>query len=702
MANRFKREGSGFFTKTLPRFGKAIDSALLGQNPLAVNRFRKEPNTQIPMLFGNLLRRVFDLNGRVLPTPCVDSIRTLRQICYLFYKYELPYDRKLEQSSIDKFVETEKDVREDVKFLGDCYHVDRNANHPRSAQDYTWAQEAIAHLNRARIEVHNLFAGLDLSCIVPRHGPGVVSTMEKYAEKYVFKRINPRAQEVFPFDKHMFLNESHLCDELFKVEQANVTESSAKVTLVPKDSRGPRIISCEPLENQWLQQGIMRAMVSWIERHPLTRDSVRFTDQEPNRMAALAGSYHGELATLDLKEASDRVSCWLVEQLFPEPILTALMSTRSLHTVLPDGTRLKLAKFAPMGSACCFPVLATCVWALLRSGKSGSDGRTVLVYGDDVIVETAYADTAIEELETFGLHVNRDKSCTSGLFRESCGMDAYNGEDVTPVRLRTVWSSAPRAEHYASWIAYANSMYARGYQSAATYVAERMQAVYGPIPQAEEYGQARVSKRDGFVTLIQPEPIRIPMFTFDTLLNPMILERVNAGRQAVDVRVRIIAPQKYKVKNQSGWVSLMRYFTERCVARDDSLLDRFLCFMEGIAQKCKKSTTDIVNCVNGEVATENELAALADEELVSDGWFAHVATLSSMTGIAIPVVHECLRAYFMRSCSIQEQVLRDFVPKNELDTYDIPKRVKLRWAWRPKETLGGGAYRPTNRVPYTS
>jgi hypothetical protein len=56
------------------------------------------------------------------------------------------------------------------------------------------------------------------------------------------------------------------------------------------------------------------------------------------------------------------------------------------------------------------------------------------VFGDDILVPTAIAPSVMEDLETFGLRVNRLKTFVHGHFRESCGVDAFNGINVTPVR----------------------------------------------------------------------------------------------------------------------------------------------------------------------------------------------------------------------------------------------------------------------------
>jgi len=136
-----------------------------------------------------------------------------------------------------------------------------------------------------------------------------------------------------------------------------------------------------------------------------------------------------------------------------------------------------------MGSCLCFPILALTIWAILTAAAPDEDTREeILVYGDDVIVPTAYAVNAMEQLESFGLKINRDKSCIGGSFRESCGTDAFKGVNVTPVRLRTVWSSSRSPESYASWIAYANSFYDRNYRAVYDYIVEQLVRLYGPIP----------------------------------------------------------------------------------------------------------------------------------------------------------------------------------------------------------------------------
>jgi hypothetical protein len=313
---------------------------------------------------------------------------------------------------------------------------------------------------------------------------------------------------------------------------------------VPKDSRGPRLISCEPVDFQWVQQGLGRAIVELVEHHGSTMDHVFFTHQVPNRNGAVIGSITGGYATMDLNEASDRVSLELVRLLFPPHICEYLEACRSSSTVLPDGSEITLRKFAPMGSCLCFPIMALSIWAILTAAAPDAYTKDrIYVYGDDVIVPTAYAEDAMEQLESFGLKINRDKSCISGLYRESCGMDAFKGYDVTPVRIRTVWSSSQSPDSYVSWIAYANSFYRNNYYNVYDCIVEHLHHLYGGIPTKD----MNLSCPSLLAISEHQRPIR---------------SRYHVEYQKVQYKVwDVKSPAVTQVID--GWSMLLRYFAEK-------------------------------------------------------------------------------------------------------------------------------------------
>jgi len=509
---RFEHEGISFLTKVLPSFGKAIDIALATGSALQVPSFARRRGSHLPRFLGWLLEQVFDSNGIELPSGSPIALGHLRHLTLIFYKLELPFSDESVRRVLDNFISTDSQIQQNWNLTNEDKHSVKCA---------------------ANI-IGRVLSATDPRRVYPRHGPGAVSTRERGPGKSGFTRLYRSLEEVYPFTEYFFFSLSHLCDRLVPrgtdspgtglgdAEQmprilpaldrttrsripggsacgSNRTllsldamlypqvldSGTARVVLVPKDSRGPRLISMEPLSIQWIQQGQMRLLVEELESHYLTRGQVNFSNQEVNRSLALEASRHGNLVTLDMKDASDRVSQHLVWTLFPLNWVECLEATRSPETELPCGRILRLHKFAPMGSAVCFPVEALCFWALAVSclmtkypqRSMREIAKTVWVYGDDIITyQKDYLDV-MQFLEKFGLMFNRSKCCISGFFRESCGMDAYKGVQVTPVRITQRWSHRLVVPTLVSYCAYSDAFWERGYYKAAAYVEEHVQAM---------------------------------------------------------------------------------------------------------------------------------------------------------------------------------------------------------------------------------
>ena len=544
--NRARSEGDGFLTKTLPRLGKAFDKALSGDTPLnsAKLGFDAQLDSVLPRFLGEFFNCVLRTDGTLLPYPCAVSVSVIRQVCYLFYKYKLPYTDEQEQQVLDRFEKTEEELSLlapkllEIEAYCEKHHI--------LGWNRFFCNPSISNVAlKARELLKVLFADFDPTDIFPRHGPGVVATKQRLWGKYLWSNVSRRITEVYPFDEYFCSSLGSVCDNYDKFKLVNEEDLSARVLLVPKDSRGPRLISCEPVDFQWVQQGLGRAITQLVEHHDLTRSNVFYTDQRPNQLGALMGSeLEGRYATLDLNEASDRISLDLVRLLYPKRVYTYLEACRSSSTVLPNGKVLRLKKFAPMGSSLCFPILGLTIWAILTAAVPDAYTRDrVLVYGDDVIVPKAFALNAMEHLESFGLKVNRDKSCISGLFRESCGTDAFTGVNVTPVRLRTVWSSYPAPDVYTSWISYANSFYDKRYYRVYDYIVEHLISVYGDIP---DEGMCLTCPS---LRVVEPH-------------NRPKRRRVNKDLQKIQWRVWDVKSPSIN-KTMDGWAMLLRYFAEK-------------------------------------------------------------------------------------------------------------------------------------------
>jgi len=219
-----------------------------------------------------------------------------------------------------------------------------------------------------------------------------------------------------------------------------------------------------------------------------------------NRRLAHKGSLDGSIATIDLSEASDRVSLALVNQLFAsEPeILASLLAFRSKSVKLPAGTpfngkTIPLKKYSTSGSALTFPVETLVFFILslsavvkaemgqyssLRSAIS-SLAQTVNVYGDDICVPSHDCSQVMGHLESFGLKVNRQKTFWKGSFRESCGGDYFKGYDVTPTYLRHMLpNDLTDADAFVSAVATGNLCFQRGMWETANMIREAVDAIY--------------------------------------------------------------------------------------------------------------------------------------------------------------------------------------------------------------------------------
>lgn len=438
---RASAEGLTYLTITLPKLGKALDAAFQSGIFVLPAEFGSRKGEVYPMFLRRAFSSLCHSDGRLIPW--YDGIATItdsdeyagaalaiRQLTLMFYKMKLPYSKDLIKATIDRFRATDRALESTDQLI----------------------QKGSSLLTRASVFVRRLLHTVDPYEVRPRHGSGASACGTKPWLRYAKPRYFAQIDRVYPYTEYYYTSIDdwvQIYPDLF--EESEEVVPTAKVVLVPKDSRGPRLISEEPRETMFIQQGQMAKLYDIVEHYPNVRAQLSMTDQDRNRIAAMYGSILGHIASIDLSDASDRVSWELVKSLFPENWVEALWATRSPQTKLPGGEIFPLRKFAPMGSACCFPVEAIVFWALSHAAIGTNDAdlnalfalkspcepafdQAVRVFGDDIIVPSSKATTVIEALESVGLKVNRDKSYTQGPFRESCGGDYLYGRDVAPVR----------------------------------------------------------------------------------------------------------------------------------------------------------------------------------------------------------------------------------------------------------------------------
>lgn len=226
-----------------------------------------------------------------------------------------------------------------------------------------------------------------------------------------------------------------------------VIDRRSETTFVPKSWKSMRTISMESPTLMYLQQGILAAIDDMVEQSTYLRNRIGTHDQSRNRILAEEASIWRNYATIDLSAASDSVAWSLVKEVFKNtPLYPYLIATRSTHTVLPNEEEVFLKKYAPMGSALCFPI-ETMIFASIcelvtrrwqhNCAESGRFSGRFSVYGDDIICPTECAEDVIDVLQQLGFRVNGNKSFwrEDDWYRESCGGEYIDGVDVTPIRL---------------------------------------------------------------------------------------------------------------------------------------------------------------------------------------------------------------------------------------------------------------------------
>ncbi|DAD52729.1 RNA-directed RNA polymerase [ssRNA phage SRR7976310_9] len=449
LEQRLAHEGESFLTKTLPALGLKIDQALQGHVPLISSAFKKRGKTALPAFLSALLRRVFTDEGWVREKPCTICIRLLRQLCFWCKKLEKGYSDESLTRAMDEFIEIDKAL-------------------PSSHHDIRHVEPLLAV---SRVVIGRMFRNLGtLSDFNPKHGPGAVATGESVVDKRALNMSYTQLERVFrPIPWFRSLRDASE-DPGAVLDRPKKLYGLSRTAFVPKDSSGPRTIGLEPPEYMWCQQAVKAWLYDHVTHPGLARGHVNFQDQTINREFARDWQ---NWETLDMSKASDRNSYALVRTLFKSTVpklWAALHACRTPGTVLPDGRTIIYKKFAPMGSAVCFPVQA-CVYYALAVAALHLSGmplllacRSVYVYGDDLIVPTGSFPKLQPAFESVGLKFNANKCCTHGKFRESCGLDCYDGVSVTPVRAHCLYPD--RATDFVRIVEHSNELYRSGYWGA--------------------------------------------------------------------------------------------------------------------------------------------------------------------------------------------------------------------------------------------
>jgi hypothetical protein len=485
ITERFLHEGLPFATVTLPNL---FDSVLtyLETGVSDYPGWKKARNAKYPAFLRRLIAPIYEDPNSASTVTCVSQ---LYQLSVAFKKLEGPYKQGVLVQQLHDFIDADIELR----------YLEFDAEPNR------------AILRHARETIREVLNGLDpfdpdqAELFLPRPGPGATNTSTKAHERFRPHVKYTTLNTWFPYrewfkypqrwnytpkpldgikglwaDFLEYLTKTRIGERSTHVGLPVSYEPASRLKFVPKTYSKARAICIEQLETQYLQQGVKNALYHRIERHPETRGKVNFTDQNVNGRLALYGSSTGKLATIDMSAASDRISRKLVSYLFADNpnMLDALLALSTNTIELPKKMDISFirdfpsAKYAPMGSALCFPIMALVHYALCKaiivfSTRPHNEASCVYVYGDDIIVPSGCAQAIYDWLPRFGMKLNEKKSFYRSRFRESCGLHAYNGHVITPARFKSVIKLKPRFNELISALKLESALFYKGYRETA-------------------------------------------------------------------------------------------------------------------------------------------------------------------------------------------------------------------------------------------
>lgn len=469
LTNRARHHGMSLFDKLLPDLDDLLLAGLSSRSIQAMPGWKQKKGWKHPEFLHGLWKRIFHPSGELVSNPCAESVIFIRQIARLSKKIFEVCDEQYVDGAIKAFVETDREVG----------RLSPTIPYPFATQ--------VAHGLFGRL-IGSLYEDTDLGF---RHGPGAVAERLDSVSKYNFDSLSDRIVDEVGVDTFRY----SYADAVDFVD----CEIPARLVAVPKTATKPRLIAIEPTYNQFVQQAYQAKL-----KERMSRSSIwSYIDQAPNQELARLGSIEGSYSTIDLSEASDRVSWSYVKQMFSfnRNFIRTLSNTRSVYLDVPgSGTRV-LHKYASMGSALTFPIqmmyfstiIGVAIGKLLKNDSLAAIRKymrehRIRVYGDDIIVPTPLTQILIGVLEEFGLKVNTLKSFSSGSFRESCGADWFNGIAVEPVYLRKQFPRSRRdVDSIMGLVSFRDQMYNKHLFSHTVKECDKMLLEFGAVEIPERY-----------------------------------------------------------------------------------------------------------------------------------------------------------------------------------------------------------------------
>jgi hypothetical protein len=220
---------------------------------------------------------------------------------------------------------------------------------------------------------------------------------------------------------------------------------------------------------------------------------------------------------------------------------------------------IELKKAFSQGSALTFPCQSVvyaivCAAAVIITKKDDTHTPVTMrevndscsrirVYGDDLIVPTDTLTVLTDLLSFLQLKVNDAKTHSKGKFRESCGLDGYDGFDVTPTYIKIV-DESPKHETVVSAIESSNNLLKNGWWNLSTW----------QLGIAKLYAKAMPYKR------VHEQALAVS--TFSGPKTTHLRSRWNENLQVEEVNVFTLTSNTRRVEPERGLHRIHQWFTE--------------------------------------------------------------------------------------------------------------------------------------------
>lgn len=570
-----ERRGIRVYLVDLPAVCKHLDRCLAGghysRSGLPATS-RVSDRVVIPKFLRGLYLMVFHETGSLREDCSTEAIFFLRQILSVGKKAVYPCSSRAIEDEVLEFAATDSQLPEPEQFWEASSPSDLNAPVPYrgfgSSQLLRDRIDTYDTLTRAELSIFltnlDIVSKLVTTTLGPyrpadwrfRHGPGAIAETSSICNKYSWSNWSEVLETEYPLADCGFHNHASWADRCENGVGIESTIPSSRLIAVPKTFTGPRLIAAEPSEHQWCQQNSWDYFGSRTRRTWLSR-FVAFRDQSLNQSLCTEGSETGSLATVDLSAASDRVTCHVAGQFFRgnPGLLRALRASRTRrvtqHLTLRVPSCVKLRKFSTMGSANTFPVESLIFLSIALAAVATKRGYRhlsqwdfqklegeVAVFGDDIVIPSDSRELFVRALEVLYFKVNEAKSFWTGKFRESCGVDSFDGVNVTPIYWKQPYDGGP--ESLSSVVECRNNFYRKFLLNTSAYLESTLPR---GLPQV-----AMDSGVFGLKTRFRPRNNELPRRYCERL-------------QRVEVRVTsMISTQRRTPTNDD--TALLQYFTE--------------------------------------------------------------------------------------------------------------------------------------------